>query len=187
MHIRYVPYEPDQRQALIDFIAADRYPFNGVPQPTKEQAASWIDSGIYAEWFWLLAASEPVDMMHYQDASDIHAEVHLRLHTPYRGQGPGTAALRWLSAHLFRTYPVKHRIEGWTRVDNIAMRHVFHNCGYVKEAQLCRDFPVEDGSYPDKVGYGLLRTDWETGATTPIIDGLTRRKEHNTAVRPESQ
>lgn len=103
MHIRYVPYEPDQRQALIDFIAADRYPFNGVPHPTKEQAASWIDSGIYAEWFWLVVASKPVGVMHYRDASDIHAEVHLRLHTPYRGQGLGTAALGWLSAHLFRT------------------------------------------------------------------------------------
>lgn len=95
MNMRYVPYGPDQRQSLIDFIAGDRYPFNGVPQPTREQAASWIDSGIYTEWFWIVATSGPVGVMHYQDASAIHAEVHMRLHGPFRGDLPCVLARRY--------------------------------------------------------------------------------------------
>lgn len=146
MSERYLPFTPDQRQSLIDFIATDTYPFNGVPHPTKDQVAAWLDGGTYAEWFWIARDGDPVGIMHYQDASDTHAEVHLRLRTPLRGHGIGTPALRWLTEHIFLKYPTKHRVEGWTRVDNCAMRRVFEKCGYMQEAFLRLDFPRGDGT-----------------------------------------
>lgn len=106
--------------------------------------------------------------MQYQDASAIHAEVHIRLHTPYRGRGIGTHGIRWLTNYLFQTFAAKHRVEGWTRADNIAMRRVFRACGYVKEAHLRLDFPAGNGVFKDKVGYGMLRDDWRTRTMTPV-------------------
>ena len=167
--ISFTPFTEDQRKRLIDFIAADTYPFNGTPTPTKTQVADWIDNGVYTETFWITSETgRPVGVIQYQDASMIHAEVHIRLHAPFRGQGIGTQGIMWLTRYLFRTFPSKHRIEGWTRVDNLAMRRVFHKCGYVKEAHLRFDFPVGDGTYKDKVGYGLLRDDWRNREVTPV-------------------
>jgi len=183
MNLSFVPYKADQRPSLIDFIAADTYPFNGTPRPTQEQVASWIDKGLYTETFWIIYDGTPVGVVQYQDASEVHAEIHIRLRTPFRGRGIGTPAIRWLTAYLFGTFPTKHRVEGWTRVDNIAMRRVFRACGYVKEAHLRLDFPVGDGSYMDKVGYGLLRADWETDSTTTVRwadeDEISRLTRHN--------
>lgn len=169
MTVSFLPAPSDQRDALIAFIAADTYPFNGVPAPTAADVASWIDKGIYTETFWItLAGTTRAGVMQYQDASAIHAEVHIRLHAPYRGRGIGTQAVRWLTDYLFQTFLAKHRVEGWTRADNIAMRRVFRGCGYVKEAHLRRDFPVGDGTYKDKIGYAILRDDWRTRTVTPV-------------------
>jgi len=49
--ISYVQFAPDDREALIDFVAADTYPYNGVPEPTREQVTSWIDKDFYADTF----------------------------------------------------------------------------------------------------------------------------------------
>lgn len=160
---------PDQRDALIAFIAADSYPFNGVPAPTEKDVASWIDKGIYTETFWIvLGGTTRVGVMQYQDASAIHAEIHIRLHAPYRGRAIGTQAVGWLTDYLFQTFLAKHRVEGWTRADNIAMRRVFRACGYIKEAHLRLDFPAGDGTYWDKIGYAILRDDWRTQTITPV-------------------
>lgn len=167
--ISYVQFVPDERDALIDFVAADTYPYNGVPEPTREQVASWIDKDFYAGTFWItLGGATRVGVVQYQDASAKHAEVHIRLHTAYRGQGIGAQAIVWLTNYLFRTYQAKHRVEGWTRVDNIAMRRIFRKCGYVKEAHLRLDFPTGDGAYMDNIGYAILRNDWRARTVTPV-------------------
>lgn len=167
--VSFLPCTPGHRDALLAFIAADTYPFNGVTKPTREEVASWIDKGIYTETFWIiLDGTTRVGVMHYQDASAAHAEVHIRLHAQYRGRGIGTQAIRWLTDYLFQTFPAKHRVEGWARIDNTAMRRVFRNCGYLKEAHLRLDFPTGDGTYRDKIGYGILRDDWRTQTVTPV-------------------
>ncbi len=167
--VSYLPYVPDQRDALIAFVTADTYPFNGVPAPTSEDVASWIDTGIFTETFWImLDGTTRAGVVQYQDASLIHAEIHIRLHTLYRGRGIGMQALAWLTDHLYQTFPAKHRVEGWTRADNIAMRRVFRACGYIKEAHLRLDFPAGDGTYRDKIGYAILRDDWRTQTFTPV-------------------
>ena len=92
----------------------------------------------------------------------------LRLATSERGRGHGTAALRALSTWVFATYPDTQRLEGQTRVDNIAMRKTFLRCGWVKEAHYRAAWPAHDGRLMDSVGYGLLRTDWLSGQPTPV-------------------
>lgn len=167
--ISYVQFAPDEREALIDFVAADTYPYNGVPEPTREQVASWIDKDFYADTFWItLGGATRVGVVQYQDASARHAEGHIRLHTAHRGQGIGTQAIVWLTDYLFRTCQAKHRVEGWTRVDNRAMRRIFRTCGYVKEAHLRLDFPTASGTFMDKVGYAILRDDWRARTVTPV-------------------
>lgn len=145
MNTLCTPVAPDERDALIAFIAADTYPYNGTPQPTPAQIALWLDTGLYTASFWITRDDGTrIGTMHYNDGSDgsdaaaVHAEIHIRLHRPYRGQGAGTQAVAWLTDYLFRTHPAKHRVEGWTRVDNTAMRRVFRHCGYVKEQQFRR-------------------------------------------------
>lgn len=169
MDLFYPSTTPEEREALIAFIVADTYPYNGDPTPTGERVAAWLDAGYYTETFWItLNGATRVGIVQYQDAATTRAEVHIRLHTPYRGQGFGTRAIAWLTDYLFQAFPAKHRVEGWTRADNLPMRRVFRRCGYVKEAHLRQDFPAGDGTFRDKVGYAILRDDWCTQATTPV-------------------
>ncbi len=164
MTLTIAAVRPSERDDLIRFIAADSYPYNATPHPSPEQVAEWIDTGLFSETFWIAPEDGPhVGVLQYQDASPIHAELHIRLHAPYRGKGIGTEAIRWLTSYLFTTYPHKHRLEGWVRYDNRAMCRVFQKCGYTKEAHLRRDFPRGDGTFTDKLGYGFLREEWETG------------------------
>lgn len=159
----FTPVASSERDDLIEFIVADSYPYNAIPQPSAEQVAEWVNTGLFTETFWIARDGTRVGTLQYQDASPVHAELHIRLHTPFRGQGIGTQAIRWLIDYLFHTYPNKHRLEGWVRSDNAAMRQVFQKCGYTKEAHLRRDFPRGDGTFADKVGYGILREEWEQG------------------------
>jgi len=168
MRLSYPSVTLDERDALIDFVVADTYPYNADPAPTREHVASIFDKGFYTETFWIMRDDTTrVGIVQYQDASPIHAEVHIRLHTPYRGQGIGTRAVAWLTDYLFHAFPVKHRVEGWTRADNTAMQKVFRRCGYVKEAHLRLDFPAGDGTFMDKAGYAILRNDWRMQTVTP--------------------
>jgi RimJ/RimL family protein N-acetyltransferase len=71
----------------------------------------------------------------------------------------------WLVGHIFETMPEIQRIEGYTRVDNLPMRQVFRQCGFVKEAHFRKGW-FDDQH--DKVGYAILREDWETKTITPV-------------------
>jgi RimJ/RimL family protein N-acetyltransferase len=46
------------------------------------------------------------------------------------------------------------------------MRRTFIRCGYVKEAHWRRSWAGRDGTLYDAIGYGILRSDWETGTVT---------------------
>src|SRR6185312_1682768 len=111
MGLSFRTFIPGEMEALIDFIVADSYPCNANPHPTREQVASWIDSGLYSETFWIVDDGYGlVGAMHYHDASAITAEVHIRIHTPYRGRGIGSQAIEWLTTYLFNRFPEKHRV-----------------------------------------------------------------------------
>jgi RimJ/RimL family protein N-acetyltransferase len=93
----------------------------------------------------------------------------LRLATEHRGKGRGAQVLKALTAHVFTTMPSVNRFEGQTREDNIAMRKTFLRAGFVKEAHYREGWPLEDGTSLASVAYGILRRDWQTGRTTPVV------------------
>jgi RimJ/RimL family protein N-acetyltransferase len=78
-----------------------------------------------------------------------------------RGQGVGTAAVRWLTTHLFETYPGLMRVEATTRHDNTAMQKVFDRCGYRQEGHLVEAWVSIDGSRSDTLIYAILRREWQ--------------------------
>ena len=45
---------------------------------------------------------------------------------------------------------------------------MFRRCGFVKEAHLLQDFPTGKGTYVDKIGYAILRSDWSGHTVTPV-------------------
>ena len=168
MSLAFAEWKPTEAAALIDFITADSYPFNLYPNPTREQVARWIDDDLFTQTFWIFDDRTPIGVLQQQDLSATTFEIHLRLHAIHRGKGHGSHAIRWFTGYLFEHFPAKHRIEGWTRADNMAMRTVFRRCGYAKEAHLRQDFPADDGRLLDKVGYAILRSDWAHQTMTPV-------------------
>jgi RimJ/RimL family protein N-acetyltransferase len=95
-------------------------------------------------------------------------QLDLRLRERVRGRGIGLAVLRHITEVIFSRHPTKNRIEGQTREDNHAMRKVFSRGGYVQEAVYRRAWPAADGEMLDGIGYAILRSDWESGTTTPV-------------------
>lgn len=85
-----------------------------------------------------------------------------------RGKSIGLFAVKWLVQYLFEKYPQLDRIAGTTRADNLAMRKVFKNAGFVKEGHYRKDWPAQDGHVFDTVKYAILREDWVSGKTTPV-------------------
>jgi RimJ/RimL family protein N-acetyltransferase len=166
--LEFQPYEERQFEDLVAFVAADTYPYNGTPQPTAEQARAIFGRNIYKEIFWILLEKKPVGILHYQDLGRT-AEIHIRLHTPYRGKGIGRRSIQWFTQWLFSQYPEKQRLEAWVRHDNGAMRAVLRSCGYVLEAKQRQVFPTGSGQFVDNAGYAILRSDWEQGTVTPVI------------------
>ena len=106
-------------------------------------------------------------MLALHELGDVTPTFDLRIATRWRGHGCGRRVLPWLAQHVF-TVRGKARIEGHTRADNVAMRRVFRACGWTKEAHYRRAWPDEEGVFHDATAYALLRSDWETGGTTPV-------------------
>jgi len=69
-------------------------------------------------------------------------------------------AVRWLTSHLFNTYPPLARIEATTRHDNAAMQMVFDRCGYRQEGRLVEAWVSADGARSDTLIYAILRREW---------------------------
>jgi RimJ/RimL family protein N-acetyltransferase len=93
----------------------------------------------------------------------------LRVAEKERGKGIGTGALRWLTSYIFENLPAARRIEGYTRIDNIAMRKTFRTVGYIKEAHHRKSWNSAGGTWYDAIGYCMLREDWESGEITPLM------------------
>jgi RimJ/RimL family protein N-acetyltransferase len=99
--------------------------------------------------------------------TDLTPVFDLRLKASVRNRGLGRKIVYWLAEYLF-TQTEKHRIEGHTRVDNVAMRRLLKACGWVLEAYHRQAWPDDKGQYHDAVTYALLKSDWEKGTSTTI-------------------
>jgi RimJ/RimL family protein N-acetyltransferase len=161
------------RIELVDFLTAHEYPFHVTRRPSRAVVEGWIDEGRFGEGdhasYWIDTDDGRIGLVVLEDLTDNAPLFDLRLATEYRGRGLGTAVLKALTAHVFTEMPEVKRFEGQTREDNIAMRKTFMRAGFVKEAHYREAWPVENGTSLASVAYSILRRDWQTGRTTPVV------------------
>jgi RimJ/RimL family protein N-acetyltransferase len=152
---------------LVTFLTGDEWPFHVMRRLDEAAVRARAASGAYDQAFWVLDGASRAGLVRLMDLDDGTPLFDLRVRATARGRGAGTAAVRWLTAHVFTHYTT-NRIEGTTRQDNLAMRRIFERTGYVKEAHYREAWPSGDG-VRDSVGYAILRRDWLRGTTTPVI------------------
>ncbi|MEU7479760.1 GNAT family protein [Lentzea sp. NPDC042327] len=159
-------FEAGEAEALADFLAGEPWPFHANATVDRADVLDRVRSGYYDETYWIEVAGERAGIVRLFDLGDETPMFDLRVGARHRGRGLGRAAVRWLTDKLFTELAHVQRIEATTRQDNLAMRRVFAQCGYVKEAHYRRAWPDGEGRRFDSVGYAVLRHDWRTGTTT---------------------
>ena len=163
------------RGAVIDLLTGEEWTFRPQPRIGVEQAAAELDRGQYdgegALTLIIELDGEVVGLARALAVGEEREDPYLdfRLRERVRGRGIGLAALRRITAAVFEREPRALRIEGQTRSDNVAMRRAFLRGGYVQEAVYRQAWPAGDGSRKDGIGYAILRSDWESGSTTPVV------------------
>lgn len=171
--LRFVPETPDDTEVLIAWLSTDTWPFHGTAHPTAEQVRGWLaepdrDEATTERYWAVLDEAVRVGRVVIEDLGDLTAVVSFRIRTAYRGRGIGLQMVRWVADHVFGEFVDVKRLEGQTRVDNVAMCSVFRRAGWVAEAYYRRAWPDEDGAVHDGVGYAILRDDWANGTVMPV-------------------
>lgn len=144
---------------------------------TQQQARELVLAGRFwsndCRGFWVDADNVRIGIAVVDDLTDIgeggSPVFDLRLAQAHRGRGLGVPVLVALTDLVFSHWPNVTRFEGVTRGDNLAMRATFRGAGWVKEACHREAWPVESAAPMSSVGYAVLRRDWETGTTTPVV------------------
>lgn len=156
-----------EASAFVAFLLGSDWPFHGAAQLSVAEAEAISITNTETRSFWIRDAGTVVGLVRLLDLGDVEDGsplFDLRIASGHRGQGYGTAAVQWLSDHLFVEYPVLHRIEATTRSDNAAMIAILNRCGYHHEGLLREAWKSRDGSRHDTMLFGLLRRDWSGGA-----------------------
>lgn len=176
--IEFVPFDPaTDLEALVTFLATNTYPYHVRPRLSPAQARELVLGGRFwsddSAGFWVDAAGERVGMVVIDDLADVadggNPVFDLRLGEQHRGRRLSTPILRALAALAFERWPGLTRFEGHTRDDNAAMRAAFRRAGWVKEGYFRDAWPVEGAGPRASVTYAVLRRDWESGTTTPVV------------------
>jgi RimJ/RimL family protein N-acetyltransferase len=152
---------------IVSFLTGSDWPFHGVARLSVEEAEAISVADAATSSFLIRRAGTAVGLVRLLDLDDVDDGsplFDLRIASGHRGQGFGTAAVKWLSSYLFVEYPVLHRIEATTRSDNSAMIAVLERCGYHHEGLLREAWKGRDGLRHDTMVYGLLRPEWSGGA-----------------------
>ena len=84
--------------------------------------------------------------------------------TADRGKGYGRDAAELLTSHLFNEHDAG-RVQATTAVDNLAMRRVLENLGFVHEGMLRAFVPGPDGR-EDYALYAVTREEWSRSRST---------------------
>lgn len=155
-------------------MTGNAFPFHVDTRPTAARVEDAIGAGRFRDEdndsLWIQHSElGRIGFFRLEDISDGSPLFDLRLSEAYRGRGLGTQILHAAADHVFRSMPAVRRFEGNTRRDNIAMRKTFVRAGWVKEAHYREGWPVEGGAPIDSVAYAILRRDWESGRTTPVV------------------
>ena len=170
MTVEFVRVEVGSDNArLVEFLCAHEWPFHGRSRLSADDVdAMEFATADVASW-WIRDGGEPVGLVRVLDLGDIGVGaplLDLRVATPHRGGGVGTIATRWLTDHLFSTYPEMHRFEANTSEHNVAMQRVLERVGYRLEGRLREAWLTADGDRPDALLYGILRRDWEVATVS---------------------
>lgn len=176
MCVRLIPVEDRgrDREALADFLSTYEWPFHVTPRLSRADVDRRIEDGDYSDdnhaAYWVESARDGrIGIVVLADLTEDSPVFDMRLAAPYRGRGLGLRTLRALTSHVFATMPEVNRFEGQTREDNIPMRRTFLRAGFVKEAHYREAWPVQKGRPMASVAYAILRHDWQTGTTTPLL------------------
>jgi RimJ/RimL family protein N-acetyltransferase len=163
--LRIEPCSQDQTEQLVSWLCSQEWPFHPSVHPEPDEVRQWLDDGLFLSsdhrtlWLHLDDVSKPVGLLSLEDTESC-TTFDLRIAVTQRGKGIGRRALTWLADNVFTTTS-RVRIEGHTRIDNIAMIRVFQTLGWVREAHLRQVWPVAPGCYLDALTYALLRQDWQ--------------------------
>jgi RimJ/RimL family protein N-acetyltransferase len=164
--MEFVQVDSGSLDEIVEFLVGEEWPFHVEVRLDAAQVRGRAARGAYDHAFWIVGGGERLGMVRLMSLDDGAPLFDLRVRSANRGRGVGTAAVKWLTAHVFTNYAT-NRIEGNTRQDNEAMRRAFTKAGYVKEAHYREGWPGPDRMY-DAVGYAVLRRDWENGTTTEV-------------------
>lgn len=150
-------------EAVAGFLSRHTWPFHGRNTLTMELARQIkLGPSDQVRAFWINQHGSAAGIVRIFDLEDCdHGSVlfDLRLANECRGRGIGRAAVAWMVEMLFAEYPLLFRIEGATRIDNLAMRRVLELNHFVLEGQLRQTWRSEDGARYDTALYGRLRDD----------------------------
>ncbi|WP_335622111.1 GNAT family N-acetyltransferase [Brevibacterium aurantiacum] len=186
---RLEPYDVD-RSALIDFLTRNSFPFHAHSRPTVTDIEQRIAAGTFRDEdndsYWIEHHDlGRVGIFRFEDLQDGNPMFDLRLSSRFRGRGLGEQALKAATDLLFSTMPHANRFEGQTRADNVAMRKIFVNCGWLKEAHYREAWPIGGGEHVATVGYSILRRDWDNEQLTTFDwNDLQTPENRSDAVTP---
>ncbi len=144
------------------FMSAYDWPFHTNPNLTVEQARNHLSEAPDARIFLIGLDRAHIALLRLLDLEDIGdgcPVFDLRVAPIYRGRGFGKKIVAWMVQTMFDFYPELHRIEGYTREDNFAMRSVLAHCGFKEEGQLRETWPIHLGKRLDTIIYGILRSE----------------------------
>lgn len=163
---RFEPLDwPGDAEAAVEFLTSSDWPFHGQPHLSHDEAAEIPLAGDDVVSFWAEVDGERIGLIRVFDLDDItdgSPLLDVRIAASHRGRGLGTAALAWVTDHLFTTHQALHRIEATTRHDNVPMQRAFARCGFRLEGQMIEAWTNADGSRADTWTYALLRREWQT-------------------------
>lgn len=154
---------PEDAQTVVEFLTASEWPCHGVPLLSRTDAAKVSVVANDTATFWIRNGAETVGLIRLLDLDDLDVGsplFDLRIAQGHRGRGVGRQAVRWLTDHLFTTFPELHRIEARTRDDNQAMQAVFAHCGWRLEGRFVEAWTNSDGTRSDALSYALLRREY---------------------------
>lgn len=157
---------PADRERLVAFLCGNEWPFHGQVTLTPQDVDRMDFTSTSVSVFWVIDQQRnDVGLVRLFDLDDIGTgapQIDVRIGTAYRGMGFGSQATGRAIKHLFDCYPEAHRIEAYTRIDNLAMQHVLSASGFVAEGTL-RDAWVTNGKeWKSCMVYGILRSDLAT-------------------------
>jgi RimJ/RimL family protein N-acetyltransferase len=160
--------DPMLHAEFVGFMTSQTFPHHVRTRWTGEQVEQWLRSGALDNGTLLRATLDDhvVGYVHLQDVSGEAVTLDLRIADAWRSHGIGTRTLA-LSSDLVFTQLSASRLEGVTRIDNIAMRRAFRSCGFVLECCYRDGWPTTSGPAA-ALGYARLRKDWRTGSVTTV-------------------